>query len=80
MPIRPRGYEVRALRRRHGLTQKQLAESMYEVSEKSVRDYENGRRHCSAMNWWAMVLTHDKLDLWVPQQEKEWIEKFRRKP
>lgn len=78
MSLQPKGYEIRALRRRHKLTQGDLAESLYDVKEGTIRDWENGRRKCASMNWWAIVLTWDKIDLW--SDEDEWIRRFREKP
>lgn len=78
MAIRPRSYEIRALRRRHNLTQEQLAASLYGIKVESVVNWERDRRNCKPIVWWAMVLTWDKIDLW--SHEDEWVKKFRLKP
>ena len=75
MPIRPKGYENRALRRRHNLTQQQLADSLYGVKRVTVADWEIDRRKCGPMSWWAIVLIWDKIDLW--SDEDKWRRKYR---
>lgn len=59
-----RAEEIKDLRRRHHLTQKQLADSLYHIKEERISDWELGRRNCPDIIWWAMVLTHDHIDLW----------------
>lgn len=75
--IKPRSYEIRALRARHKLTRDQLALSLYDVKHGRIVDWENDRRSCPPMIWWAMVLTWDKIDLWA--EEDKWVKKFRPK-
>lgn len=77
MPIVPRPYEIGALRRRHKISRKELAESLYGIEPGTIQSYELGRRRCHPLTWWAMVLTWDKIDLWA--DEEEWVDKFRRR-
>lgn len=70
----PTKEEVRALRIRHRLTQKKLAESLYDISTTQVINWESGRRNCPGIILWAMVLTWDKMDLW--SEEDEWRKKY----
>lgn len=65
---------IKALRKRHGLTQQELADSLYGVTRSAIRAYEGSTRHCSPITLWAMVLTWDKMDLW--SQEAEWKAKY----
>ena len=60
----PRPEEILELRKRHNLTQNKLADSLYGVKRARIADWENGRRQCPALAWWAMVLVWDKVDLW----------------
>ena len=55
--------KIKDLRKRHGITQKQLAESLYGIKVNRVADWESGRRNCQPIVWWAMVLIWDKKDL-----------------
>jgi predicted transcriptional regulator len=68
MAHRPRPFEIKALRRRHKITQWQLADSLYGVKRARISDWETGRRDCPPIVWWAMVLTWDKVDLWEEEQ------------
>ncbi len=68
----PTPQDIRDLRKRHGLTQKKLAESLYHIKEITVRSWEregNNRRGCPDIIWWAMVLTWDKVDLWAEENK-----------
>ena len=67
--MRPRPYEIIQLRKRHGITQQQLADSLYDVKRTQIADWEIGRRRCRPLEWWAMVLTWDKVDLWEKEQQ-----------
>lgn len=63
--LRPAGYMIRDLRKRHNLTQQQLADSLYgNFTGRIIGDYERGERNCMPLTWWAMVLTWDGRDLW----------------
>ena len=64
MARKPKSEEIKQLRERHGLTQNQLADSLYGIKRERIADWENGRRDCPPIIWWAMVLTWDKVDLW----------------
>ncbi len=65
------------LRQRHNITQKQLAASLYgDIDAKRISGWENNRRGCRPLTFWAMVLIWDKVDLWDRKQEKTWKEKF----
>lgn len=55
--------KVKALRERHGITQKELADSLYKVKRARIADWESGRRGLPPLVWWAMVLTWDGHDL-----------------
>lgn len=44
--ISPRPYQIKDLRKRHGITQQKLADSLYGVSVESVVNWENDRRNC----------------------------------
>lgn len=65
--------DIKALRKRHGLTQKKLADSLYGVKEARIPNWEAGRRNCPSIIFWAMVLTWDKVDLYSIGLE-EWRE------
>ena len=66
--MQPKGYQIQDLRKRHKITQQKLADSLYGVEVHSIQNWEGGRRNCPAIIWWAMVLTWDKVDLWVEEQ------------
>lgn len=55
--------EIKDLRARHRITQKQLAESLYGVSEQSVASWESGRRGCPDIIFWVMKMIWDDIDL-----------------
>lgn len=55
--------KVRALRERHGITQNQLADSLYGIKRARIADWESGRRGLPPIVWWAMVLTWDGHNL-----------------
>lgn len=74
MKIRPK--EIKALRERHNLTQRQLAESLYMVKRERITDWETGRRDCPAMVGWAMILQWDGQDIRHYSQLKEWQELY----
>ena len=63
-----RAEEIKALRKRHGITQEKLADSLYHIKPKRIADWESGRRNCPDIVWWAMVLTWDKRDLWAEER------------
>jgi DNA-binding transcriptional regulator YiaG len=65
----PRPYEIKQLRLRHGITQKQLADSLYGVKWRRIVDWECDRRTCPPITWWAMRLTWDKVDLWEEERK-----------
>jgi len=67
--VKPTPEDILDLRRRHHITQKQLANSLYEIKEPRIADWERGRRNCPSIVWWAMLLTWDKRDLWVEEHE-----------
>ena len=69
MAKQPRPYEIKNLRRRHKITQKQLADSLYGIKKDRVVDWECDRRVCQPIVWWAMKLTWDKVDLWEEEHE-----------
>ena len=56
--------DIKDLRRRHRITQKQLAESLFHITTQAVASWESGRRNCPPIIWWAMRLTWDKIDEW----------------
>lgn len=64
MSLKPSPEQIRDLRRRHKLTQEQLANSLYGVRVQQVAAWESGRRGCTPNVWWSMCLIHDKRDLW----------------
>ena len=74
MKIRPN--EIRQLRIRHGLTQRNLADSLYGVKRERVTDWETGRRDYPALVAWAMILEWDKLDIREPKQLEMWEDKY----
>ena len=55
--------KVKDLRTRHGITQKQLADSLHGIKVARIADWESGRRNCPEIVWWAMKLIWDKEDL-----------------
>ena len=62
--MKTNGVDIKELRKRHGITQKELAYSLYGITTENVQSWESGRRNCTPIVWWAMVLTWDKVDLW----------------
>ena len=62
---------IKDLRKRHGLTQKKLADSLFYVRKDSISNWETGYRNCPAVVWWAMKLTWDHVDLWEEEQKRE---------
>lgn len=67
MSRKPTPEQIRDLRRRHHITQHQLADSLYGIKRDRVGDWEAGRRGCPAHIWWSMLLIWDKRDLWVEE-------------
>lgn len=68
--MRPTPQQIRDLRTRHRLSQEKLAESLYHIKATNIAHWENGRRNCQPIVWWAMVLTWDKKDLWAEERER----------
>ena len=71
-----RAEDIKDLRRRHHITQKQLADSLYGIKFERIADWESinpktgkPRRNCPDIVWWAMKLTWDKVDLWEGEGE-----------
>lgn len=61
----PTGQQIKDFRKQHrNLTQQKLADSLYGVTVQSIQAWENGRRNCPPIVWWAMLLTWDDIDLW----------------
>lgn len=56
--------DIVSLRKRHGITQKRLAESLYDIKYARIPDWESGRRSCPPIIFWGMVLTWDKIDIY----------------
>ena len=54
---------IRDLRRRHGITQQQLADSLYGVKVQSVASWESGRRGCPPIIYWVIKMIWDNADL-----------------
>jgi DNA-binding XRE family transcriptional regulator len=55
--------KVKDLRERHGITQRELADSLYHVRRARISDWESGRRGIPPIIWWAMVLIWDHKDI-----------------
>ena len=55
---------IKDLRKRHKITQVQLAKSLFHISKHRIADWECGRRNCSPITWWAMKMTWDHEDIW----------------
>jgi len=60
----PSGEDIRNLRMRYKITQKELAESLYDIKEARISEWERGVRNCPGIVWWAMILTWDKVDIY----------------
>jgi DNA-binding XRE family transcriptional regulator len=60
----PTPEQILDLRKRHHITQNQLADSLYGIKRERIGDWESGRRACPSIIWWAILLTWDKRDLW----------------
>lgn len=67
--IRPAPQDIRDLRSRHHITQKEFADSLYHITTQAVASWESGRRNIPLIVWWAAVLTWDKTDLWNEEHE-----------
>ena len=63
-----RAEDIKDLRRRHHITQKQLADSLYGIKFERIADWETGRRNMPDIVWWACKLTWDKVDLWEEEE------------
>ncbi len=70
MKIKPN--EIRALRERHHLTQRGLADSLYGVKRERITDWETGRRDCPDLVAWAMILTWDGLNIMSQEDLNKW--------
>ena len=55
---------IKGLRKRHHITQAQLAESLFHIKRDRIADWECGRRNCPPIIWWAMKMTWDHEDIW----------------
>ena len=66
-----RAEKIKDLRKRHNLTQKKLAESLYGIKQDSVINWENNRRNCPDIVWWAIKLTWDQIDLWEERKKRK---------
>ena len=62
--MKPTREEIIDLRRRHHITQNQLADSLYDIKRARIGDWESGRRSMPGIIWWAAKITWDKEDLW----------------
>lgn len=60
---RPEANEVQALKDRHGLTYAQMADAVYELTDRRAYDYCTGRRSCPESVWFSLVLEFDGIDL-----------------
>ncbi len=69
--LSPDPQDIKDLRKRHGITQKQLCNSLYGVKQDRIGEWERGWRSCPPIVWWAMLLTWDRRDLWVELHLKE---------
>ena len=67
----PTPEDIKALRKRHRITQDVLADSLYGIKRARVPDWEAGRRTCSEIIWWAIWLTWEKEDLWLEENTLE---------
>ena len=65
---RPKPYEIRELRKRHGISREELARSLYHIKVSRIIDWELDRRKCPPIIWWAMRVTWDQVDLWEEEQ------------
>lgn len=67
----PEPKDVKELRKRHHITQQQLADSLYGVKVERIHDWEregpNGR-NCPPLTWWVMKALWDEVDL----RDEEW--------
>ena len=67
---KPSAEDIKDLRKRHRITQRQLADSLYGVKYDRIPDWETGRRGCPPSIWWQIKLVWDKVDLWVEEHEE----------
>ena len=70
--------DIKAIRKRHSLTQAKLAEAIYDCSTRKIGSWEIGARNCPAIYLWAIVLTFDKIDLYDYGIDK-WRKDFNRR-
>lgn len=66
----PTPEQIKDLRRRHHLTQRQLADSLYGVKYERVADWETDRRKMPPSIWWQMKIVWDKVDLWAEERDE----------
>lgn len=62
--LSPTGQDIKDLRKRHGITQRQLCDSLYGIKYDRISDWERGWRLMPPIVWWACCLIWDKKDLW----------------
>lgn len=61
--MNPSPQEIIALRRRHHLTQNQLADSLYDIKRERIQGWESGRRNMPGIIWWVIKWMYDEVDL-----------------
>lgn len=61
--MNPTPEQIKELRKKHHITQEQLADSLYDIKRERIGDWESGRRNMPGVIWWIIKLTYDEIDL-----------------
>ncbi len=61
--MKPTPEMIKDLRKKHHITQDQLADSLYDIKRPRVADWESGRRNMPGIIWWIIKLMYDEIDL-----------------